>query len=155
MDSSNSIKINKAQILEIMPQQPPFLFLDEAVLTDKSATGSYKITGKEDFLKGHFKGNPIMPASIMMEALGQLGVLFLIAGNADNKPIKSNPNTIFLSSADNVRCVRFCRPGDVLTFEIKNLKLRLPIAYFTGKVKVGEENAVLVEKINLTFDTLK
>ena len=64
----------------VMPVQPPFLFLNEASVSSTGANGKYKITGQEFFLQGHFKDNPVMPASIMLEALGQLAVLFLLEG---------------------------------------------------------------------------
>ena len=53
----------------IMPMQPPFLFLNEASVSSTGASGKYRITGQEFFLQGHFKDNPVMPASIMLEAL--------------------------------------------------------------------------------------
>ena len=68
------------QIAAVMPIQPPFLFLNEASVSSSGANGKYKITGQEFFLQGHFKNNPVMPASIMLEALGQLAVLYLLAG---------------------------------------------------------------------------
>src|SRR3984957_20804785 len=64
----------------VMPVQPPFLFLNEASVSSTGANGKYKISGQEFFLQGHFKDNPIMPASIMLEALGQLSVLYLLEG---------------------------------------------------------------------------
>ena len=73
----------------VMPIQPPFLFLNEASVSSTSANGKYKITGQEFFLQGHFKDNPVMPASIMLEALGQLGVLYLLEG-ADRKSTRLN-----------------------------------------------------------------
>src|SRR4051812_35030973 len=65
----------------VMPIQPPFLFLNEASVSSTAANGKYKITGQEFFLQGHFKDNPVMPASIMLEALGQLAVLYLLEGH--------------------------------------------------------------------------
>ena len=66
------------QISAVMPIQSPFLFLNEGSVSSSGANAKYKITGQEFFLRGHFKDNPVMPASIMLEALGQLAVLYLI-----------------------------------------------------------------------------
>ncbi len=68
------------EIGAVMPIQPPFLFLNEASVSSIGANGKYKISGQEFFLQGHFKDNPVMPASIMLEALGQLAVLYLLEG---------------------------------------------------------------------------
>ena len=58
------------EIASVMPQQEPFLFLESATLNGEVATGIYNISGTEGFLEGHFKDNPVFPASIMIEALG-------------------------------------------------------------------------------------
>ena len=68
------------EIASLMPHKEPFMFLESASIVGDKATARYKITGNEYFLEGHFKENPVFPASIMIEALGQLCVFFLIEG---------------------------------------------------------------------------
>jgi 3-hydroxyacyl-[acyl-carrier-protein] dehydratase len=135
----------------VMPVQPPFLFLNEASVSSTGANGKYKITGQEFFLQGHFKDNPVMPASIMLEALGQLAVLFLLEG-APTEPGKSiGSNTIFFTGCEGVRAHRICKPGDLLTLSIKPKRMKMPLATFEGAIRVGQEKAVIVEEITLTF----
>jgi acyl carrier protein len=138
-------------VLAVMPIQPPFLFLDEARVSATQATASYRITGQEFFLSGHFKDNPVMPASIMLEALGQLGVLHLLAGLPADEGKKVGAATIFFASTDGVRCHRVCKPGDVLTLTLKPKRIKAPLATFTGNIRVGQEKAVTAEEITLTF----
>src|SRR5947209_8905099 len=107
------------QIAAVMPIQPPFLFLNEASVSSSGANGKYKITGQEFFLQGHFKDNPVMPASIMLEALGQLAVLFLLEGQVGEAGKVVDHRTIFFTSCEGVRCHRVCKPGDVLSLSIK------------------------------------
>ena len=136
----------------VMPMQPPFLFLNEASVNSHSANGKYKITGQEFFLQGHFKDNPVMPASIMLEALGQLGVLHLLAGHVVAEPGKVvGSGTIFFTGCEGVRAHRVCKPGDVLTLSIKPKRMKLPLATFEGSVRVGQEKAVMAEEITLTY----
>lgn len=139
------------QIASIMPVQPPFLFLSEAQVSATGAQGKFKLTGQEFFLQGHFKNNPVLPASIMLEALGQLGVLFLLEGaqNEEGKVVDSTK--IFFTSCEGVRCHRMCRPGDVLTLSVKTKRLKPPFATFEGAIRVGQEKAAVVEEITLTF----
>ena len=138
-------------IVEVMPIQPPFLFLNEATVGTGSATAKYKITGQEFFLQGHFKDNPVMPASIMLEALGQLGVLYLLEGLVAEPGKVVGPGTIFFTSCEGVRCSRICKPGDVLSLSIKPKRLKMPLATFEGSIRVGQEKAVGVEEVTLTF----
>ena len=135
----------------IMPVQPPFLFLNEASVSSTAANGKYKITGQEFFLQGHFKDNPVMPASIMLEALGQLAVLYLLEG-APTEPGKIvGPNTIFFTGCEGVRAHRICRPGDLLSLSIKPKRMKMPLATFEGSIRVGQEKTVIAEEITMTF----
>ncbi len=139
------------QIAAIMPIQPPFLFLNEASVSSSGANAKYKITGQEFFLQGHFKDNPIMPASIMLEALGQLGVLFLLEGIVTEPGKIVSPATIFFTGCEGVRAHRLCRPGDILTLSIKPKRMKMPLATFEGAIRVGQEKAAIAEEITLTF----
>jgi acyl carrier protein len=138
-------------ILAIMPIQPPFLFLNEATVSAAQASATYRITGEEFFFAGHFKGNPVMPASLMLEALGQLGVLHLLGGPALESGGKADPATVFFASTDGVRCTRVCRPGDVLKLTLKPKRIRAPLVTYEGSIHVDQEKAVTVEEITLTF----
>jgi len=138
-------------VAAVMPIQPPFLFLNEASVSSTAANGKYKITGQEFFLQGHFKDNPVMPASIMLEALGQLAVLYLLEG-APTEPGKAvSPQMIFFTGCEGVRAHRVCRPGDILTLSIKPKRMKMPLATFEGSIRVGQEKAVIAEEITLTY----
>ena len=127
----------------VMPVQPPFLFLNEASVSSTGANGKYKITGQEFFLQGHFKDNPVMPASIMLEALGQLAVLFLLEG-APAEPGKAiGANTIYFTGCEGVRAHRMCKPGDILTLSIKPKRMKMPLATFEGAIRVGQELSLI------------
>ncbi len=135
----------------VMPIQPPFLFLNEASVSSTAANGKYKITGQEFFLQGHFKDNPVMPASIMLEALGQLAVLYLLEGHIPEPGKTVNPAQIFFTGCEGVRAHRQCKPGDILTLSIKPKRNKMPLATFEGSIRVGTEKAVIAEEISLIF----
>lgn len=135
-----------------MPIGEPFLFLDQVTVGETGARGAYRITGEEFFLRGHFKGNPVMPASVMLEALGQLGVFWLLKGMpADEAGRRADPATVFFASCDGVRCQRVCKPGDLLELTIKPRRLKAPLAVLEGTIRVGGQRAVIAEEITLTF----
>lgn len=147
------LQLDAAAIEAAIPHGHPFLFLDSASLGQEGAQGTYRITGQEYFLQGHFAGNPVFPASIMLEALGQLAVLFLVAAPS---PLlegrQADPAKIFFHSTDGVRCSRFCQPGDVLDMQVKARRIRHPRAGFQGSITVGGQKATFAEEINLMFD---
>ncbi len=140
------------EIAALLPQQPPFLFLSRASVDGTTAKGEYKVDGSEFFLEGHFKNNPVVPASIMIEALGQLAVLFLLKSDTSVVPGEVLPEAVFFKSCDGVRCHRICKPGDHFTMEVRLKRVRRPIAVFEGSISVGEEKAAFAEEISLAFD---
>jgi 3-hydroxymyristoyl/3-hydroxydecanoyl-(acyl carrier protein) dehydratase len=139
----------------VMPVQPPFLFINEAQIGATGAQGKYKITGQEFFLQGHFKNNPVLPASIMLEALGQLAVLFLLEGSIGEGGRSVDATKVLFTSCEGVRCHRVCRPGDVLTLSVRPKRAKMPLATFEGSIRVGQEKAAVAEEITLTFAYLE
>ncbi len=139
-------------ILAAIPHHVPFLFLNEVSLGKEEAVGTYPISGLEEFLKGHFPENPVFPASIMLEALGQLAVFYLVTSHQSESGQSVNPQKILFTGCEAVRCQRICVPGETLTLSIKPKSIRHPIAKFEGKVTVEGESAAWAEDISLTFD---
>ena len=140
------------EIASLMPHREPFLFLETAKIDGEVATATYKISGNEYFLEGHFKENPVFPASIMIEALGQLCVFFLLKGDNTSLSSKVDPNTIFFTSCDGVKCRRICKPGDKLTMKVQVSRIRHPLACFQGEITVEGERTAHAEEIKLAFD---
>ena len=147
---SKSFRIE--EIASLMPHKEPFLFLESAKIDGSEAIATYKIAGNEYFLEGHFKENPVFPASIMIEALGQLCVFFLLKGENAALKEKVDPNTIFFTSCDGVKCRRICKPGDTLSMKIKVARIRHPLACFQGEITVNKEKTSTAEEIKLAFD---
>ena len=139
-------------ILAAIPHHVPFLFLSEVSLGKNEAIGTYPISGLEEFLKGHFPENPVFPASIMLEALGQLAVFYLVTAQKSESGQSVNPKKILFTGCEAVRCQRICVPGETLTLSIKPKSIRHPIAKFEGKITVEGESAAWAEDISLTFD---
>jgi len=147
--------VHVAEIMALMPHQPPFLFVQEATLRSDEARGVYKIAGDEFFLEGHFKNNPVLPASIMLEALGQLAVLYLLKTKRAELTAPVSPARIFFTACDGVRCQRVCKPGDLLTLVIKPKRIKHPLGMFEGHITCGTEKVAFAEEICLTLDYVR
>lgn len=141
------------QIAAVMPHQPPFLFLQEARINGLSAEASYHISGDEAFLEGHFKNNPVFPASLMLESLGQLAVLYMFKSEGDAFGGAVDPESVYFVSCDGVRCHRPARPQDVLRLKIELKKVHAPLAQFTGSIFCNGQKVAKAEDISLTFAT--
>ena len=140
------------EIASLMPHKEPFMFLESASIAGDTAKARYKISGNEYFLEGHFKENPVFPASIMIEALGQLCVFFLLKGENEALEQKVNPNTIYFTSCDGVKCRRICKPGDTLEMQVKVNRIRHPLASFQGEIMVEGQKTSTAEEVKLAFD---
>lgn len=64
------------RVLEAIPQQRPFRFIDEITDIDgERITGTYRFRPDEYFYAGHFPGNPITPGVILIESMAQVSVV--------------------------------------------------------------------------------
>lgn len=61
--------------LEKLPHGPSFRYVDEltSLVPGREGSGIYQIRGSEEFLTGHFPGQPMMPGVLLIEAIAQLG----------------------------------------------------------------------------------
>ena len=124
-------------IMKILPHREPFLFVDEIIEIeeDKRIVGLKKISGKEEFFKGHFPGNPILPGVIMIEALAQAGGILML-----NKKENLGRPAYFVG-VNNVRFRKAVIPGDTMRLELDVVKLKSRLARLHGVVSVGGETA--------------
>ena len=65
-----------------------------------------------------------------------------------------NPASIFFTGCEGVRAHRICKPGETLSLSIKPKRSKLPLATFEGSIRVGQEKAVMVEELTLTFSLI-
>ena len=77
------------QILNAIPNQYPFRFIDEITFVDhKTARGTYFFKKSEYFYQGHFPATPITPSVILTETMAQIGLLPLgIVNYAKENPV--------------------------------------------------------------------
>ncbi|MFT5984293.1 MAG: 3-hydroxyacyl-[acyl-carrier-protein] dehydratase [Ulvibacter sp.] len=70
--------MEKEQIIQLLPYQNPFLFVDGIdTISEDGVTGHYRFKEDEAFYKGHFKDNPITPGVILTECMAQIGLVCL------------------------------------------------------------------------------
>lgn len=142
--------MGRAELRQRLPYGDAFLFLDEARLEPASAVGRYRIPRQAEWLDAHFPERPIFPASLMVEALGQLGVFYLLAGGQGHHV---DPASIRFIKSEDVACRRECLPGELLELRIRASMRREPLIVFKGSATVGGELALKASAITLSFST--
>lgn len=138
----------REDIALLLPQQPPFLFLDSAEVAGERVTAKYHIRGDEHFLEGHFKDQPVFPATIVFEALGQACCLWLLHTQGAPEDAK---NDVVFASMEEAHFHRRARPGDTLEFTVELDRLRAPLAIFRGSVQCAGKRVAEVRKLMLAF----
>lgn len=68
------------QVLEILPQRPPMLFIDtvSTLVPGKEVKASFYVTPELSLLKGHFPDNPVFPGVCAVEAIAQAADILLL-----------------------------------------------------------------------------
>jgi UDP-3-O-[3-hydroxymyristoyl] N-acetylglucosamine deacetylase/3-hydroxyacyl-[acyl-carrier-protein] dehydratase len=125
--------INK--IMSLLPHRYPFLLVDKIFhIDDNSIAGIKNISINEPQFTGHFPKEPIMPGVLLVEALAQVGGLFVLNGVENPEDY----STYFLK-IDNVRFKRKIVPGDTMQIECHLLEpMRRGLVNVECKVFVGD-----------------
>ncbi len=153
-DPGKASKVRKYARDEIslrIPQQPPFFFLDQAEIDGNTVRARYKVRGDEFFLEGHFKDNPVMPASIVFEAIGQAACLWVLECAPAQLHVELRSNEVLFASMEEAHFYRRAKPGDVLELEAEMVRLRAPLAIFRGSAKLHGEKLAQIEHLVLAF----
>jgi len=118
-------RLTPEQVLELIPQQDPFRFIDEILeLDDDHIVGTYRFRPDADFYRGHFPGNPVTPGVILIESLAQVGIvalgIYLLAQESEADTTKMM--TLFTDT--NVEFSGIVKPGDRVTIEAQKVFFR-------------------------------
>ncbi len=135
-----------------LPMSAAFRFVESARIEGDAASGVFDLKAAQPILAAHFPGNPVLPASILTEAVGQLACLYILKSGRDE--FAAAEGKAWFSSADAIRCLKLCRPGDALTLEVKLLRVHPPLATFSGAVLSGGEKAAAIGELTLAFGPL-
>jgi 3-hydroxyacyl-[acyl-carrier-protein] dehydratase len=123
------MKLNRDQVMALLPHRPPFLLVDEALEVEPGVRCLAQRTLQEDdfWFAGHFPGNPVMPGVLIIEALAQTATL-AAASAAD-----ASGRIGLFAGIDKVRFKRVVKPGDTLTLEAEIIAVHGPV----GRAKVA------------------
>ena len=114
MAVSTCTPVEMQQILEKLPQKPPFLFIDKIVeLSDNHIVAQRRFREDEDFYRGHFPGDPVTPGVILVEAMAQAGLVALGIYLLSKEQPDIKMRTLF--SDCSVDFLEMVRPGSLVT----------------------------------------
>ncbi len=129
------------KIMRIMKHRYPFLMVDRVLEIDgdRRAVGVKNVSINEPYFQGHYPGQPIMPAVMIIEAMAQLSGIML------SSRLEHTGKIPVLLSLDRVKLRRPVRPGDQLILEAEPIHVRSRTGHCRCRAYVGQDIAAEAE----------
>ena len=127
-----TLPLDYAAIERILPHRYPFLLVDRITEfeVDKRIVGIKNVSLNERYLSHATNGSPVLPPTILTEAVAQVGAILILA-----KP-ENRQRLIFFVGIERVRYRRAVHPGDVVVIEAIVLRLRSRMGLLKGVARV-------------------
>ena len=134
-----TLPLDYSAIERILPHRYPFLLVDRITEfePDKRIVGIKNVTLNERYLAHSAGEAPVLPPTILTEAVAQVGAILILA-----KP-ENREKLIYFMGIERVRYRRPVHPGDVVEIEASVKRLRSRMGQLRGIARV--DGKVVVE----------
>ena len=139
-----TLPLDYAAIERILPHRYPFLLVDRITEfeVDRRIVGITNVSRNERYLSQGPDGSPVLPPTILTEAVAQVGAILILA-----KPENRQRLPLF-RGIERVRYRRPVRPGDVVEIEATVVRLRSRMGRLKG---IGRVDGKVVIEGTMTF----
>ena len=149
------LKLNKEDIINLLPHREPMLLIDELSEIDKlsSATALVKVRKDSFFVQGHFPQNPVMPGVLIVESFGQAAAA-LTAHGLDKSTYENK--LVFLMGVEKARFRNPVIPDCDLVLKIEAIRSHGRVWKYKGEAFVDDKkmaDAISVSYTHLTLPT--
>ena len=110
------------KIQQILPQRFPFLFIDSVLeinASEKKVSCLKNVTINDYFFEGHFPGNPVMPGTLIIEAMAQASIILFAVLKPD---IAAKHPDYYLGKVE-ARFLKTVKVGDRLILKVTAEKI--------------------------------
>src|SRR5215475_5033412 len=133
-----TLPLDYQAIERILPHRYPFLLVDRITEyeVDKRIVGIKNVSLGERYLSYASDGRPVLPPTILTEAIAQVGAIMILA-----KP-ENQQRLPFFAGIERVRYRRPVYPGDVVEIEALVLRLRSRMGRLRGVARVDGKTVI-------------
>ena len=131
-------KLNKKQILDLLPHREPMLLIDELYDMKKLSSATAVVNVKKDsfFVQGHFPDNPVMPGVLIVESFGQAAAA-LTASGLDKSTYENK--LVFLMGVEKARFRNPVIPDCKLILQIEAIRSHGRVWKYKGEAFVDNK----------------
>lgn len=124
------------EIQEMLLHRYPILLVDRILEFEagKRIAGLKNFTVNESYFQGHFPGHPVVPGTVLIESMAQVGCILL----ARSEPALSG-RLPYLVGLDQVRFRRPVVPGDQVIHTVETLRRKKNLCKVRGVARVDEK----------------
>ena len=130
-------KLNKNQIIDLLPHREPMLLIDELYDIKKLSSATAVVNVKKDsfFVQGHFPNQPVMPGVLIVESFGQAAAA-LTAQGLDKSTYENK--LVFLMGVEKARFRNPVIPDCKLILKIQAIRSHGRVWKYKGDAFVDE-----------------
>ena len=131
-------KLNKKQIVDLLPHREPMLLIDEMYDMKKLSSATAVVNVKKDsfFVQGHFPDNPVMPGVLIVESFGQAAAA-LTASGLDKSTYENK--LVFLMGVEKARFRNPVIPDCKLILKIEAIRSHGRVWKYKGEAFVDDK----------------
>ena len=131
-------KLNKKQIIDLLPHREPMLLIDELYDMKKLSSATAVVNVKKDsfFVQGHFPDNPVMPGVLIVESFGQAAAA-LTASGLDKSTYENK--LVFLMGVEKARFRNPVIPNCKLILKIQAIRSHGRVWKYKGEAFVDDK----------------
>jgi 3-hydroxyacyl-[acyl-carrier-protein] dehydratase len=131
-------KLDKKQIVDLLPHREPMLLIDELYDMKKLFSATAVVNVKKDsfFVQGHFPENPVMPGVLIVESFGQAAAA-LTASGLDKSTYENK--LVFLMGVEKARFRNPVIPDCKLILKIEAIRSHGRVWKYKGEAFVDDK----------------